>query len=117
MIPVPAPAWWPEHLEVSDRTVDVEELDPALQAFLAAAAARHWTLFSLPLIVTSGNDGNHGAGSKHYEWKAVDLRTRDLTLEQQNTFSVAIVMMQAEFKVGLFDERFIGTPHWHVETA
>jgi len=117
MIPTPKPDWWPEHLEVADSSVQVADLDASLQAFLAAAAARHWTLFNLPLIVTSGHDGTHASGSKHFEWKAVDLRTRDLTLDQANTFAMAIVLMQLEFKVGLFDERFIGTQHWHVETA
>src|SRR6266849_6824918 len=79
MQPRTIPAWWPEHLEVADLTVDVSDLDAGLQAFLAAAAARHFTLFDLPLTVTSGNDGNHAQGSKHYEWKAVDLRSRDLS--------------------------------------
>jgi len=117
MQPRTIPAWWPEHLEVADLTVDVSDLDAGLQAFLAAAAARHFTLFDLPLTVTSGNDGNHAQGSKHYEWKAVDLRSRDLSSKDQQTFAVALVMMQPEFKVGVFDERFIGTQHWHVETA
>jgi hypothetical protein len=116
VIPSPTPAWWPEHLEVLDNAVEVSHLDVSLQGFLAAAAARHWSLFSLPLIVTSGNDGSHAPGSKHYEWKAVDLRSRDLLPSDQTLFAHNLVPMQEEFTVGIFDERFIGSPHWHVET-
>ena len=32
-------------------------------------------------IITSGNDGQHMVGSFHYRWRAIDLRTRDLTKE------------------------------------
>lgn len=117
MQPTPVPAWWPEHLEVSDSTVEVSELNPSLQAFLAAAAAQHFALFGEPLVVTSGNDGTHGAGSKHYEWKAVDLRSRDLSRAQADGFAQHLVLLQGQFQVGVFDERFIGAPHWHVETA
>ncbi len=117
MIPNPAPDWWPEHLEVADMSVEVDNLDPFIQAFLAAAAALHYSLYRLPLIVTSGHDAVHGTGSKHYIWKAVDIRSKDLTLEQQNEFAQRLVPIQAGAKVGIFDERFIGSPHWHVETA
>jgi hypothetical protein len=117
MIPDPAPNWWPEHLEVADKAVVVAGLDPFIEAFLAAAAALHWTLFSLPLIVTSARDSIHGTGSKHYVGKAADIRSRDLTVEQANDFAQKLVPLQAGAKVGIFDERFIGSPHWHVETA
>jgi len=117
MQPKSIPNWWPEHLEVSDTSVDVADLDAGLQVFLAAAAARHFRLFDAPLIITSGHDGTHAAGSKHYEWKAVDLRARDLSLDQQQTFGVVLVQMTPEFKIGVFDERYITGPHWHVETA
>lgn len=117
MIPNPAPAWWPEHLEVADKTVVVEGLDPFIQLFLAAAAARHWTMFLKPLIVTSGKDSIHALGSKHNVGKAVDIRSRDLDQDEQDQFAVSMIELQATAKVGIFDERFIGTPHWHVETA
>ena len=117
MIPTPLPDWWPEHLEVSDAYVDVSALDPRLRNFLVEATDVHWQQFSKPLVITSGNDGNHAPGSKHYSWKAVDLRSHDITPDQQNMFAVAIVMLQPKYKVGVFDERFIGKPCWHVEVA
>ena len=117
MIPNPAPDWWPEHLEVADMAVVVEGLDPFIQAFLAAAAALHWVMFNLPLIITSGKDSIHGVGSKHYVGKAADIRSKELSMEQANEFAQRIVPLQAGARVGIFDERFIGSPHWHVETA
>jgi hypothetical protein len=117
MIPDPVPNWWPEHLEVADKLVEVDNLDPCIQAFLGAAASTHWAMFAAPLFVTSGHDAVHGTGSKHYAWKAVDIRSRDLSLLDANRFAQAMVPLQATMKVGIFDERFIGSPHWHVETA
>ena len=117
MLPNPAPDWWPEHLEVADMAVNVTGIDPFIQAFLSAAAALHWVLFQLPLVVTSARDSHHGPGSKHYVGKAADIRSKDLTVEQANEFAQKIVPLQAGAKVGIFDERFIGSPHWHVETA
>jgi hypothetical protein len=117
MLPTPTPDWWPQHLEVVDRTVEIAEIATPLQAFLAKAAAIHFVMFSEPLIVTSGHDAVHGTGSKHYEWKAVDIRSKDLTTEQADLFAQKLVPLQSEFKVGIFDERFVGIQHWHVETA
>ena|SRR3990167_6712762 len=38
---------------------------------------------SVPFVVTSGTDGTHQSGSFHYEGKAFDIRTRDLSLTQR----------------------------------
>jgi len=35
------------------------------------------------LVITSARDGQHMKGSKHYTGDAVDLRTRDLTKQEQ----------------------------------
>jgi len=117
MIPNPKPAWWPEFLEVADATVDVAELHPKLIAFLQWAAGSHFQQFHRPLIVTSGNDGNHAPGSKHYFWKAVDIRSRDIPDAEQDAFAQSFPVEERTFQVGVFDERFIGKPHWHVEVA
>jgi hypothetical protein len=117
MIPNPTPAWWPESLEVADATVNLEHLDTKLIEFLAGAAARHWGAYGKPLVVTSGNDGKHAAGSKHFSWKAVDLRSRDTSIAEQQDFAHFLSDVQQRYEVGVFDERFIGAPHWHVEVA
>jgi hypothetical protein len=117
VIPSPTPAWWPVHLEVLDQAVDVSHLVPPLTDFLVEATALYWTQYGKPLIITSGNDGNHVSGSKHYEWKAVDLRSRDLSLDEQNEFASTLIELQWKHQAGVFDERFIGPPHWHIEVA
>jgi len=117
MVPEPKPEWWPEHLEIESSVVDVSQLVVPLQMFLASAAAVHYSMFRLPLIITSANDGNHAHDSKHYLWKAVDIRSRDLTSDQEDIFARSLVGMQRIPQVGIFDERYIGQPHWHVEAA
>lgn len=42
------------------------------------------TMFRKDLIVTSGNDGTHGKGSKHGSDDAFDCRTRDLTVDERD---------------------------------
>ena len=117
MQPTNAPSWWNDTLEIADLTVNVSRLEPAISGFLVAAAEIHEEMFALPLTVTSGNDGNHVGNSKHGEWKAADIRSRDVSEADANRFAQALVTLQAIYKVGIFDERFIGPAHWHVETA
>ena len=117
MQPQNCPTWWPEHLDVSAETVEVSDLHENLQIFLPLAAALHFEMFSTHLTVTSGHDAVHGTGSKHYMWKAVDIRSKDLTREEADRFAVALVRLQGICSVGIFDERFIGEQHWHVECA
>lgn len=42
------------------------------------------------VIVTSGTDGKHSAGSKHYTGLAVDLRTNDLTAAEITRYATAL---------------------------
>jgi hypothetical protein len=64
----------------------------------------------LGLTITSGNDGTHSAGSKHYEGLAVDIRSRDKTKQQ-------VIDAVAEFKRRA-DQQFdivIESTHIHLE--
>ena len=117
MQPANPPSWWNNTLEIADLTVNVSRLEPGLSGFLVAAAEIHEELFAEPLTITSGNDGNHVGNSKHGEWKAADIRSRNISENDANRFACAMVSLQAVYKVGIFDERFIAAPHWHVETA
>lgn len=48
---------------------------------IASAVINAANTLGLPdMYVTSGNDSKHMQGSKHYEDKALDLRTKHLTL-------------------------------------
>lgn len=61
--------------------VDVSLLTPqAVLILLAASRLRP------DLTVTSGCDGKHKKGSKHYEGNAVDIRTRGYTADQNVQF-------------------------------
>lgn len=117
MIPNPKPAWWPDGAEVEDHTVAVSHLVPPLIRFLQDAALVYAQRFAKPLVITSGNDGKHAPGSKHYAWKAVDLRSRELSMAEQQDFAHWLSDVQGSYPLGVFDERFIGPPHWHVEVA
>lgn len=117
MQPQIAPSWWNKSLEVADLSVNVSRLEPAISGFLVAAAEIHEEMFNTPLTVTSGNDGNHVGNSKHQQWKAADIRSHDVADNDADSFARALVSLQAIYKVGIFDERYIAVPHWHVETA
>jgi len=61
---------------LKDASIEVSGT-PAQEAILDAAA-QVYAATEQPLVVTSGNDGEHMEGSKHYEDKALDLRVWDL---------------------------------------
>jgi len=117
MIPNPKPDWWPATAEVADATVNVSGLNPTMIDFLAGAAAYHAGAYGKPLVVTSADDGIHASGSKHYKRMAVDIRSRELSMEEQRDFAHWLSDAQEQYGLGVFDERFIGAPHWHVEVA
>jgi len=56
-------------------------LDPRVRPILILADDI-WTVLGQELVVTSGLDGSHSAGSLHYYGLAVDLRTRYFTVAQ-----------------------------------
>lgn len=45
---------------------------------IAAAIANVGEILGLGLVITSGNDGTHMAGSKHYSLEALDLRSSNI---------------------------------------
>jgi hypothetical protein len=47
---------------------------------LHARASR--SLYDGDIVVTSGNDSTHGAGSRHYTDEAIDVRTHNFTSRQ-----------------------------------
>jgi len=96
--------------------VNTNKLDPRLKTFLERAGEAHWALFRSPLVVTSGNDSTHVAGSAHYWDKAIDLRSRDLSDSGALIMLIILVNLGLEFGVAVFDERLKPDgPHFHCE--
>ena len=108
----------PLGVERKDAMVNVASLVPELTTALAKIGRVHLDLFGKPLIVTSGNDGKHKPGSKHYVNKAVDLHMTDKDLEEQAIFIDILMYLDKRLKLMLFDERQQpGSDHVHIETA
>jgi hypothetical protein len=114
----PLPKNWPTYLERVSSAVDCQYLDQKLLLPLGKAAMCHYALFGEPLYVAHGHDGVHAPASKHYTWKAVDLRVRDKDRAQQDTFLAVLSCLSYSFGLAVFDERMRdGEPHFHVEEA
>lgn len=64
-----------------------------------------------PLVITSGRDGKHMAGSLHYVGRAVDLRSRDLGTD---AIKVAVLNDLKKELGADYDVLFEGD-HYHVE--
>ena len=108
----------PPGVTLKDATVNVKDVDPALQSFLIVAGLVHMHLFNQLLVVTSGKDGAHVASSKHERGKALDLRINDLPPQYQPAFLLVLRVLCDRFHLAMFDESFApGMGHVHIEIA
>lgn len=108
----------PPGVELKDASVNVLDIDPALQSFLVVAGLVHMHLFNAILVVTSGKDGKHVASSKHMLGHAVDLRILDLPPQYQPAFLLALRVLCDRFHLAMFDETYApGMGHVHIEIA
>lgn len=108
----------PVGVERKDATVNAISLVPELMIALAKIGRVHLDLFGKPLIITSGNDGKHKPGSKHYANRAVDLRMVDKDLQEQVLFLDVLIYFDKKLGLMLFDERSQqSSDHVHIETA
>lgn len=84
--------------------------------YIAAAVNNVAVALSLPdMVITSGNDSSHMAGSKHFTNEALDFRTKHLTAHDRGLLVAAVKdKLGAEYDVVLED---VGGPneHLHVE--
>jgi hypothetical protein len=96
--------------------VKIIGVNAKLMDFVTYLALVHRVLFAEPLIITSGIDSIHVAGSLHAQGLAVDVRTKDL--DQDSTLLLLAVLAYAApaNKIAVFDERALGgEAHIHLE--
>jgi hypothetical protein len=106
----------PVGVVLSDAAVVLEGVHPQLMEFVGRLGVIHRMLFGEDLVITSGKDGKHVAGSLHALGRAVDLRTKDKTPEQVTVLLVVIAYAAGELPLACFDERQVqGGAHLHLE--
>jgi len=93
--------------------VKLKDLQPQMLIALMLIE-QEYDKFGTTTVVTSGNDSTHKVGSKHYEGKALDFRTKNLGLASQLVQAVKVKLNPLGYDV-LHES--IGTPneHMHVE--
>jgi len=105
-----------EVLQPASDAVNITDVVHPLVLYAVQLGYLHHLLFGFPLVVTSGKDGQHVAGSLHDVGRAVDFRVRDLKPEDQLTFLINVVAAAPERHCWVFDERAgPDGPHIHVE--
>jgi hypothetical protein len=89
-------------------------ITPALLHMLGVVERLSRTLFGLPaegLVITSGSDSTHMAGSKHYAGEAIDLRSKTLGALKSTVVATLRDELGSQFTVLLEHE---GEPNEHV---
>lgn len=66
---------------------------------IAAAIANVAESLDLDLVITSGTDGKHMVGSKHYTSEALDLRTSNIKNELQEVMNVLSARLGPDYQV------------------
>lgn len=93
---------------IKDNTIDFKEINAWTMLFFKAVSAS-WECYPDP-VITSANDGKHMAGSLHYKNRAWDLRSRDLSPEQQQSFAKRL-----KNYLGPSWDVIIEKDHFHIE--
>ena len=83
---------------------DVRYLEPAVWGALTIARFLWGEMFkAYPFVITSGGEGKHRTGSRHYDGRAADVRTMDPTNEWELLDANRLVF-RAELSRRLGDE-------------
>ena len=108
----------PYGVAMKDAGVSLAGVHPTLLHFLVDIGVVHKAMWEIPVVVTSGKDGTHGKGSKHYVGEAVDLRISDKVGRDQFAFICVLISLSDRYKLAIFDESNLpGAGHVHVEIA
>jgi hypothetical protein len=106
----------PQGIELASEQVDIEGVDHNLMAFLSHLGLVHALLFGKPLVITSGVDAIHSAGSLHKVGRAADLRTADKDNSGNELLLHLLAYAASGNPIAVFDERrCAGGSHIHVE--
>jgi hypothetical protein len=96
--------------------VEIDGVEPALMTYAASLGYLHFLLFGLPLVITSGRDGEHVPTSLHKVGRALDFRTHDKTADEMMVFLSILAYSAPRQACRVFDERVgAGGEHVHVE--
>jgi hypothetical protein len=86
------------------------ELLTILQACLDCAI-----LLDLNLTITSGSDGTHMKGSRHYTHQAIDLRSKNLTEAQKSKLGSLLRAKLGPRYLVLLEAKGKPNEHFHIE--
>ena len=89
--------------------VSVSDLQPQIVLGLLVANSV-FSRYAKSVVVTSGSDGQHMAGSLHYSGNAVDLRSHDLLPQTLNR-----IVLDLRSALGRDFDVFIESDHIHLE--
>ncbi len=102
--------------ELAGPRVTVAGVKAELMSFVDYLGLVHRVVFGKPLVITSGKDSIHVAGSLHGQGLAVDVRTRDLASDEQGLLLALLAYAAPAARIAVFDERALGgEAHIHLE--
>lgn len=118
--PVPPAPIEPAHTqapyELASPAVVLAGVNPRLLGFVTYLGLWHRLTYNKPLVITSGKDAVHAAGSLHGIGKAVDVRITDLDAGEAALFFALLAFAAPGNLIAVFDERALpGEPHIHLE--
>lgn len=105
----------PQLTKASDNVI-LDGVNEKLIGYVGMLAVLHQLLFDRPLVVTSGKDSQHTAGSLHAAGRALDVRTKDKDAAELGVFMAIITFSADGNSCTVFDERALpGQEHIHIE--
>ncbi len=106
----------PKSVQLAGPEVNLEGVADGLLAYVSRLGDVHEAIFAIPLVISSGRDGQHAPGSLHAQGRAVDLRTQDKSDAEMLVFLAVVAYSAGNFHCTVFDERALpGAPHLHIE--
>ena len=88
----------------------VLSLSPEMAKALHAIEREHLRVVGRHAIITSGRDGTHRPDSLHYSGNAVDIRSRDLSVEKKYLLASAL-----KTALGIRFDVIVEHDHIHIE--